>query len=944
MPKSIKIEYQGEVHRVNRQSLLEKKDGGALELDAFRSLVANIFPALRGTRFVMRYRDDEGDFITVTHPEELGEAFAVADAAEEGGQKKLLRFEVTEATGPLSGGGVKNSLCAPSSGVVHGGVACDECGMNPIVGMRYKCAVRPDYDLCENCEASDQSPYPYIRIKTPAQAPAAIMTLLPEHMPGEDRIPPAFAEQVQATLAAQAADVAAAAAVRAAAEAVEAAEAAGVAVAAATPTPTPTPIPTPTPAAAVRRTRAVEESEMYSSSEEEDDPPAPVSSPVVAPTIFPASSTASAAAVPSGALDNARGTEEMQNANLPIVTGQIDRECCLVDQGAILVPGMDCLLALDEGKQGCKYYVIQVLDHEGQFFVWNRWVGHAGAGQKFLAGPFSKDIACNDFETKFRNKTHNHWQASGFVPVPGKYTIVSKWRPGQLPVDEVTSPAASPLPSPPLSPESASGAAPQPHVAADQGAEELEEKSEGPKEADAGADAEGKDVSFSNYSAEDLGGVLVALGVEGDIVQMLTHQERIRMIQDLSASSQEPAPANTAGPTPLLETCLAAPVSRSGEAVTSLQVPEHSKETILPAQIPGGAESIRRAWYGPRKQAPFQGEGKDVTAQVKSLVARGQELRARNKDFGDPAKGKRKVLTVEVLGAAEAPAEPSAEPVEPLRACFVSDVTIPDKSQVPVGAPFVKTWRVRNDGDVPFPPGCRLQPCGGDLLGGPEAGVPVDPKLPLEEFQVSVELQASNVGNFMGFWRLATPEGQRFGHRLWVDVEVVDNLVDVPEAPEMEGSEGSDAHSDAWSLVSNEEPEAPEASQALDLPEPPAAAEEFPSEPSEPSKPTAHDLPAPPTDSPRRPYSAANPFVDEVSAAENATPASAPAPAPAPAPFIAAMDFDRWAAAVESFSAMGFDPVVIVPVLEKTATPENWNSEQKYQEIVSALLESPADA
>ena len=75
-----------------------------------------------------------------------------------------------------------------------------------------------------------------------------------------------------------------------------------------------------------------------------------------------------------------------------------------------------------------------------------------------------------------------------------------------------------------------------------------------------------------------------------------------------------------------------------------------------------------------------------------------------------------------------------------------------------------------------------------------------------------------------------------------------------------------------------------------------------------------------------------------------AAPAPPPAPAPAPAPFIAALHFDPWAAAGESFSAMGFDPVVIVPVLEKTATPENWNSEQKYQEIVSALLESPADA
>lgn len=34
----------------------------------------------------------------------------------------------------------------------HKRVICDGCQMNPIMGVRYKCAECEDYDLCERCE------------------------------------------------------------------------------------------------------------------------------------------------------------------------------------------------------------------------------------------------------------------------------------------------------------------------------------------------------------------------------------------------------------------------------------------------------------------------------------------------------------------------------------------------------------------------------------------------------------------------------------------------------------------------------------------------------------------------------------------------------------------------------------------------------------------------
>ena len=37
--------------------------------------------------------------------------------------------------------------------------------MNPIVGIRYKCYISPDFDYCENCEATKPHPYPFIKIR-----------------------------------------------------------------------------------------------------------------------------------------------------------------------------------------------------------------------------------------------------------------------------------------------------------------------------------------------------------------------------------------------------------------------------------------------------------------------------------------------------------------------------------------------------------------------------------------------------------------------------------------------------------------------------------------------------------------------------------------------------------------------------------------------------------
>jgi hypothetical protein len=48
---------------------------------------------------------------------------------------------------------------------IHQGITCDGCSVSPIVGVRYKCTVCQDFDLCEKCEESGKHPIDHVLIK-----------------------------------------------------------------------------------------------------------------------------------------------------------------------------------------------------------------------------------------------------------------------------------------------------------------------------------------------------------------------------------------------------------------------------------------------------------------------------------------------------------------------------------------------------------------------------------------------------------------------------------------------------------------------------------------------------------------------------------------------------------------------------------------------------------
>jgi RecJ-like exonuclease len=52
----------------------------------------------------------------------------------------------------------------------HEGIPCSHCGVDPIVGARYMCPQRKDYNLCHICEEFVESEHALLKVKASRQA------------------------------------------------------------------------------------------------------------------------------------------------------------------------------------------------------------------------------------------------------------------------------------------------------------------------------------------------------------------------------------------------------------------------------------------------------------------------------------------------------------------------------------------------------------------------------------------------------------------------------------------------------------------------------------------------------------------------------------------------------------------------------------------------------
>lgn len=114
---------------------------------------------------------------------------------------------------------------------------------------------------------------------------------------------------------------------------------------------------------------------------------------------------------------------------------------------------------------------------------------------------------------------------------------------------------------------------------------------------------------------------------------------------------------------------------------------------------------------------------------------------------------------------------------------FVSDVTIPDNTNMTPGQQFTKTWRVRNSGTCEWQTGFRLNFTGGEAMGGSSVSLSSAVQ-PGNTADISVNLTAPNTaGTYRGNWRMANASGSYFGDEIFLVIVVGNATATRTQAP-----------------------------------------------------------------------------------------------------------------------------------------------------------------
>jgi hypothetical protein len=136
--------------------------------------------------------------------------------------------------------------------------------------------------------------------------------------------------------------------------------------------------------------------------------------------------------------------------------------------------------------------------------------------------------------------------------------------------------------------------------------------------------------------------------------------------------------------------------------------------------------------------------------------------------------------------AEKAKKEAEKKMIESLSSGFVCDVTIPDNSEVPTNSKVIKTWRLRNDGNVAWPKGLVVQRrTSNDRLISTVSGVEVPQLKPGEEAEISVPISTpGKSGKFRSATYSLAFGNKAFGCRFWAIVKAVKKTPVVAKKPE----------------------------------------------------------------------------------------------------------------------------------------------------------------
>lgn len=127
-----------------------------------------------------------------------------------------------------------------------------------------------------------------------------------------------------------------------------------------------------------------------------------------------------------------------------------------------------------------------------------------------------------------------------------------------------------------------------------------------------------------------------------------------------------------------------------------------------------------------------------------------------------------------------------------INAELMTDVTVPDGTQLAGGTAFAKTWRMKNSGTCAWEDGTKFAYASGDPLGGP-AAVEVPSVAVGSSTDVTVNFTAPDApGTYRSTWSLQTPSGAQFGPDVHVEI-VVPEIVTATQPAEPTGAAATPA-------------------------------------------------------------------------------------------------------------------------------------------------------
>jgi hypothetical protein len=123
--------------------------------------------------------DEEEDVCTILSDIELAEAFHLTRLSGRSSLRLLISEKVPDSLSKDIEPTIEecNSQTSARANVTaniatHSGINCDICQEKPITGIRFKCRVCPDFDLCSDCEAKNLHPtdHPLLKMRVPEVA------------------------------------------------------------------------------------------------------------------------------------------------------------------------------------------------------------------------------------------------------------------------------------------------------------------------------------------------------------------------------------------------------------------------------------------------------------------------------------------------------------------------------------------------------------------------------------------------------------------------------------------------------------------------------------------------------------------------------------------------------------------------------------------------------